>query len=59
MFYTGFPIYCIRIVPHIMFIEEVERSLHDAIMIIRRASKNSTVVVGGVDINMEISRYLR
>ncbi|KAF6148349.1 hypothetical protein GIB67_025568 [Kingdonia uniflora] len=46
-FYTGFPIYCIRIAPHVMFIEEAERSLHDAIMIIRRALKNSTVVVGG------------
>ncbi|GFY98881.1 TCP-1/cpn60 chaperonin family protein [Actinidia rufa] len=33
------------------FIEEAERSLHDAIMIVRRALKNSTV--------MEISRYLR
>ncbi|KAF6148930.1 hypothetical protein GIB67_028767 [Kingdonia uniflora] len=41
------------------FIEEAEQSLHDAIMIIRRALKNSTVVVGGGAINMEISRYLR
>ncbi|KAF8376801.1 hypothetical protein HHK36_031526 [Tetracentron sinense] len=29
------------------FIEEAERSLHDAIMIVRRALKNSTVVAGG------------
>jgi chaperonin GroEL (HSP60 family) len=29
------------------FIEEAERSLHDAIMIVRRAMKNSTVVAGG------------
>ncbi|KAF9617678.1 hypothetical protein IFM89_037912 [Coptis chinensis] len=29
------------------FIEEVEQSLHDAIMIVRRALKNSTVVAGG------------
>ncbi|KAH0934111.1 hypothetical protein HID58_011228 [Brassica napus] len=29
------------------FIEEAERSLHDAIMIVRRAVKNSTVVPGG------------
>lgn len=29
------------------FIEEAERSLHDAIMIVRRALKNSTVVPGG------------
>ena len=31
----------------IQFIEEAERSLHDAIMIVRRALKNSTVVAGG------------
>ncbi|EEC81211.1 hypothetical protein OsI_24243 [Oryza sativa Indica Group] len=37
------------------FIEEAERSLHDAIMIVRRALKNSTVVPGG-DGN---SKYLR
>ncbi|XP_062229633.1 T-complex protein 1 subunit eta-like [Phragmites australis] len=41
------------------FIEEAERSLHDAIMIVRRAFKNSTVVPGGGAIDMEISRYLR
>ncbi|GFP81488.1 T-complex protein 1 subunit eta [Phtheirospermum japonicum] len=41
------------------FIEEAERSLHDAIMIVRRAVKNSTVVAGGGAIDMEISRYLR
>ncbi|KAL7258241.1 hypothetical protein ACSBR1_004373 [Camellia fascicularis] len=29
------------------FIEEAERSLHDAIMIVRRALKNSSVVAGG------------
>ncbi|GKC97562.1 T-complex protein 1 subunit eta, partial [Tanacetum coccineum] len=40
------------------FIEEAEWSLHDAIMIIRRALKNSTVVVGGGAIYMEISWYL-
>ncbi|XP_071723299.1 T-complex protein 1 subunit eta isoform X2 [Rutidosis leptorrhynchoides] len=39
------------------FIEEAERSLHDAIMIVRRALKNSTVVAGGGAI--DISRYLR
>ncbi|KAF6152159.1 hypothetical protein GIB67_005805, partial [Kingdonia uniflora] len=58
-FYTGFHVYCIRITPHVMFIEEAERSLHDTIMIIRRALKNSTVVTGGRAIDMEISRYLR
>ncbi|KAE8691212.1 T-complex protein 1 subunit eta [Hibiscus syriacus] len=41
------------------FIEEAERSLHDAIMIVRRALKNSTVVAGVGAIDMEISRYLR
>ncbi|KAJ4783833.1 T-complex protein 1 subunit eta [Rhynchospora pubera] len=41
------------------FIEEAERSLHDAIMIVRRALKNSTVVPGGGAIDMEISKYLR
>ncbi|CDY08491.1 BnaA05g27270D [Brassica napus] len=41
------------------FIEEAERSLHDAIMIVRRAVKNSTVVPGGGAIDMEISKYLR
>lgn len=28
------------------FIEETERSLHDAIMIVRRAKKNDSVVAG-------------
>jgi len=41
------------------FIDEAERSLHDAIMIVRRAMKNSTIVSGGGAIDMEISRYLR
>lgn len=41
------------------FIEEAERSLHDAIMIVRRAVKNSAVVAGGGAIDMELSRYLR
>lgn len=41
------------------FIEETERSLHDAIMIVRRAMKNDAVVAGGGAIEMEISRHLR
>lgn len=41
------------------FIAEVERSLHDAIMIIRRAIKNKAVVAGGGATEMEISKYLR
>ncbi|CAI7857191.1 unnamed protein product [Closterium sp. NIES-54] len=41
------------------FIEEAERSLHDAIMIVRRAIKNAAVVPGGGAIDMEVSRHLR
>ena len=41
------------------FIDEVERSLHDAIMIVRRAFKNSDIVAGGGAIDMELSRALR
>lgn len=41
------------------FIAEVERSLHDAIMIVKRAIKNSDVVAGGGAIEMELSKYLR
>jgi T-complex protein 1 subunit eta len=41
------------------FIEETERSLHDAIMIVRRALKNDSIVAGGGAIEMEISKYLR
>jgi len=41
------------------FIEETERSLHDAIMIVRRAIKNDAVVAGGGAIEMEISKCLR
>jgi len=41
------------------FIDEAERSLHDAIMIVRRAMKNTKVVGGGGAIEMELSRYLR
>ena len=41
------------------FIEEAERSLHDAIMIVRRAIKQSSVVPGGGAVDMEVSRHLR
>ncbi|GBG86867.1 hypothetical protein CBR_g42151 [Chara braunii] len=41
------------------FIEEADRSLHDAIMIVRKAVKHSSVVPGGGAIDMELSRYLR
>jgi len=41
------------------YIEEAERSLNDAIMIVLRAIKARAVVVGGGAIEMELSRYLR
>ncbi|WIA31541.1 hypothetical protein OEZ86_002432 [Tetradesmus obliquus] len=41
------------------FIDEAERSLHDAIMIVRRALKHAHVVAGGGAIDMELSRALR
>ena len=40
------------------FIAEVERSLHDAIMIVKRALKNPSIVAGGGAVEMEISAYL-
>ncbi|EGG16570.1 chaperonin containing TCP1 eta subunit [Cavenderia fasciculata] len=41
------------------FIDEAERSLHDSIMIVRRARKHSSVVAGGGSTEMELSKYLR
>jgi T-complex protein 1 subunit eta len=41
------------------FIAEVERSLHDAIMIVKKAIKNDLIVAGGGATEMEISKYLR
>ncbi|CAG5076130.1 Similar to CCT7: T-complex protein 1 subunit eta (Gallus gallus) [Cotesia congregata] len=38
---------------------ETERSLHDAIMIVRRMIKNDAVVAGGGAIEIELSRTLR
>ncbi|KAL9045443.1 MAG: hypothetical protein Q9214_001509 [Letrouitia sp. 1 TL-2023] len=40
------------------FIAEVERSLHDAIMIIKRAIRNDSIVAGGGACEMEVSSYL-
>mmetsp|Transcript_25287 Transcript_25287/g.28122 ORF Transcript_25287/g.28122 Transcript_25287/m.28122 type:complete len:533 (-) Transcript_25287:33-1631(-) len=40
------------------FVEEAARSLHDSIMVVRRAVKHSDVVAGGGAIEMEISKYL-
>jgi T-complex protein 1 subunit eta len=41
------------------FIDETERSLHDALMIVRRARTQDAVVAGGGAIDMELSRTLR
>lgn len=41
------------------YLDEAERSLNDAIMIVRRATKAYAVVAGGGAIEMELSRYLR
>lgn len=41
------------------FLEETERSLHDAIMIVRRTIQNDSVVAGGGAIEMELSKMLR
>ncbi len=40
-------------------IAEVERSLHDAIMIVKRAIQDNYIVAGGGAIEMELSKYLR
>lgn len=40
------------------FIAEVERSLHDAIMIVKRALRNRAVVGGGGAVEMEVSACL-
>lgn len=40
-------------------IAEIERSLHDAIMIVKRAIKNNEVVAGGGAVEMELSKILR
>lgn len=40
------------------FIAEVHRSLHDAIMIVKRAIRNNTIVAGGGACEMEVSAYL-
>lgn len=40
------------------FIAEVERSLHDAIMIVKRALRNTTIVAGGGATEMELSGYM-
>jgi len=41
------------------FIKEAERSLNDAIMIVRRCFKASSIVPGGGAVEMELSKHLR
>eukprot|EP01098_Paradermamoeba_levis_P000687 TRINITY_DN1079_c0_g1_i1.p1 TRINITY_DN1079_c0_g1~~TRINITY_DN1079_c0_g1_i1.p1 ORF type:complete len:558 (-),score=221.67 TRINITY_DN1079_c0_g1_i1:138-1811(-) len=41
------------------FNDEAERSIHDAIMVVRRARKHGTIVPGGGAVEMEISKELR
>jgi T-complex protein 1 subunit eta len=40
------------------FLEESHRSIHDALMIVKRTMKNSEVVAGGGAVEMEVSRAL-
>ena len=41
------------------FIAESERSVHDALMVVKRALKSRAVVAGGGAVEMEASRFLR
>jgi len=41
------------------FNDEAERSLHDAIMVVRRARMHSSIVAGGGAIEMELARLLK
>eukprot|EP01041_Mallomonas_annulata_P001769 gene1769-3429_t len=41
------------------FLEETDRSVHDALMIVKRALSNRRVVAGGGAIELEISRRIR
>ncbi|CAM9369709.1 unnamed protein product [Ectocarpus fasciculatus] len=41
------------------FLAETERSVHDALMIVKRSMANPTVVAGGGAIELELSKYLR
>ena len=41
------------------FLDETERSVHDALMIVKRSLTNRKVVAGGGAIEMELSKYLR
>jgi T-complex protein 1 subunit eta len=41
------------------FLEETDRSVHDALMIVKRTLANKRIVAGGGAIEMELSNYLR
>lgn len=41
------------------FVEEAHRSIHDAIMVVKRCLKSTTVVAGGGAVEMELSRQLK
>ncbi|GFH54076.1 hypothetical protein CTEN210_10552 [Chaetoceros tenuissimus] len=41
------------------FIAESERSVHDALMVVKRCLKSKAVVAGGGAVEMEVSKYLR
>lgn len=41
------------------FMDETQRSLHDAIMIVRRAMRFDSIVAGGGAVEMEVSKALR
>ncbi len=45
---------CVGVSHVSQFIDEADRSLHDAIMIVRRALKHAEVVPGGGAIEMEV-----
>lgn len=41
------------------FIAESERSVHDALMVVKRSLQSGSVVAGGGAVEMEVSRYLQ
>ena len=41
------------------FIAESERSVHDALMVVKRSLKSGSVVAGGGAVEMEVAKYLR
>jgi len=41
------------------FIEEMDRSIHDALMVVKRARNHNSIVAGGGAIEVEVSKYLR